>query len=289
MSPVAPQFANYLGLVRFSHTIFALPFALAAMFLAAMGWPPLRVFLLILAAMVTARNAAMGFNRLVDARIDAKNPRTAGRHLPAGKLSRRGVIVFVAANSFLFCAAAYALNPLAFALSIPTLALIFSYSFAKRFTAACHFILGLCLAISPVGAWIAVRGLVEPTPGLLALALLLWVSGFDMIYATLDVEFDRREGLFSFPARLGIPATLALAAALHAAMVGALLFFGFFEGMNRLYFVGVAAIAAVIAWEHWQARRLDPVSVNRAFFNANAAVSLIFLGVVVQDVFLPPL
>ena len=169
------------------------------------------------------------------------------------------------------------------------LALILGYSFAKRWTAFSHFILGLCLAISPVGAWIAVRGSIAIEPLFLAGALFLWVSGFDMIYSTLDIEFDRKEGLFSFPAIWGIPLTLGAAAVLHTSMVAVLLVFGFVEGMNALYFGGIAVMAGVIFWEHWMARKLDPVSVNKAFFHANAIVSLIFFWVIVMQVFSPAL
>lgn len=278
---------QFLGLVRFSHTVFALPFALASMLLAAGGWPPLKLIGLILAAMVTARNSAMAFNRLIDAGIDAKNPRTSSRHLPQKKLSRRAVLFFILINSVLFIGVTFFINPMAFYLSPVVLALIFVYSFAKRWTAASHFILGLCLAVSPVGAWIAVRGTVELTPLLLALALFLWVSGFDMIYSTLDVDFDRQEGLYSVSARWGIPAALVTAAFLHLAMMVTLVLFGFVEGMNQLYFLGLTVIAAVIAWEHFLAHRLDPVSINKAFFNANAIVSLLFFWVIVMEVFTP--
>lgn len=280
---------NFLSLVRFSHTLFALPFALAAMFLAAEGWPPLKIVLLILAAMVTARNSAMAFNRLIDASLDAKNPRTASRHLPQKKMTRQSVLFFIFANSLLFISVAFFINRLAFLLSPVALGFIFAYSFSKRWTAACHFFLGLCLALSPVGAWIAVRGTIELPPLLMASALLLWVSGFDIIYSTLDVDFDRREGLYSFPAKWGIAASLTAAALLHAGTVAVMVLFGLLERMDTLYFVGVALIAAVIFWEHLMARRLDPKSVNRAFFNANAIVSLLFFWAVVIEVFTPTL
>lgn len=274
---------NYLGLVRFSHTLFALPFALASVLLAADGLPTLKVFLLILAAMVTARNSAMGFNRYVDASIDAKNPRTQDRHLPKKILSKQEVHVFIGLNGLLFFVICYFINSLAFYLAPLTLGILFFYSFAKRWTAASHFILGLCLAISPVGAWIAVRGVIEWPPLLLGLALFLWVSGFDMIYSTLDADFDRRVGLFSFPAKFGISQTLKIALGLHLGMIGILILFGALMELGPFYRWGVAAIAAVVIWEHMQAGKRDVVSINKAFFGANALVSLLFLGVIALD------
>ena len=195
---------HYLGLVRFSHTLFAMPFALASMVWAAQGLPGLRPFLLIVLCMVTCRNAAMAFNRLIDADIDGENPRTARRHLPAGILSRGQVMGFLIINAVVFIAATWFVNRLAFALSVPALVAVCGYSVTKRFTSLSHFFLGLAIGISPVGAWIAVRGSFAWEPILLCLALLLWIAGFDIIYATQDHEFDRKKGLHSLVVRLGV-------------------------------------------------------------------------------------
>jgi len=219
MEAAVKKAQDFFGLVRFSHTLFALPFALASMLIAAEGFPAVKTFLLILAAMVTARNSAMAFNRLVDASLDAQNPRTANRHLPQEILKHKEVLFFICINSLLFLTVCYFINSLAFYLSPVALGMIFLYSFSKRWTSLCHFILGFCLAISPVGAWIAVLGTIDWPPLLLGAALLLWVSGFDIIYSTLDVDFDRRMGLFSFPSKFGIDSSLRLALLLHLSMI----------------------------------------------------------------------
>ncbi len=210
-----------LEMIKFSHTLFALPFALYAAFLAAGGWPAPATLGKILLAMVGARSAAMAHNRLADRRIDAANPRTASRALPSGALSVGFVQVFLAASVALFVAAAASLNRLTFLLSPVALALLFLYSYTKRFTALSHFVLGLCLALAPVGAWIAVRGSVEWLPILLGLAVLFWTAGFDVIYSLQDEEFDRSAGLRSIPARLGARRALVVSALLHARDGGA--------------------------------------------------------------------
>ena len=200
----------YGRMIRFSHSVFALPFALASATLAArQGGVAARQLAWIVVAMVAARSAAMGFNRAVDRTIDARNPRTAGRELPRGVLSAAEVWLFVLVSAAVFVLASGMLNPLCLALSPVALAIVFGYSYTKRFTAASHLVLGLSLAVAPVGAWLALRGRFDAAPLALAGAVLLWVAGFDAIYACQDVEFDRREGLHSLPARVGVPATLA--------------------------------------------------------------------------------
>src|ERR1700688_4411895 len=208
-----------LDMIKFEHTLFALPFAFMGMLLAARGWPPWRTMGWIVVAMVGARSAAMGWNRLVDRRIDAANPRTAGRALPAGQVTPAFVAGFVAASAALLAVAAWQLNPLALALSPVALAILLLYSYTKRFTWASHLVLGLSLAGAPLGAWIAVRGDVAAPPLALGGAVLLWVAGFDVLYALQDVDFDRRAGLFSVPARFGVRAALWLSALLHAVML----------------------------------------------------------------------
>lgn len=269
------EFRKYFEFVRFSHTVFALPFALASMLVA--GWPGWKIFLLILAAMVCARTAAMGFNRIVDRRYDAKNPRTAQRHLPAGKMTAASASVLTGLSALGLVAVAWFINRICFWLAPVALVVIGFYSFTKRFTDFSHFFLGLSLALAPLGAWLAVRGEFAWPPVVLAVAVVFWLVGFDIIYATQDVEFDRQAGLHSLPARLGIPAALRVAQAAHAVMAVALLAFGLISGMRLPYYVGLAVIAICLMWQHFLARKQDPVSLNVAFFRLNAIISVVFL------------
>jgi 4-hydroxybenzoate polyprenyltransferase len=261
-------------MIKFSHSVFALPFALTSVALAVQGPPPWGKLLWILVAMIGARSAAMGFNRLADQALDAKNPRTAARELPSGGLGRGEVWAFVAAAVFLFVLASAMLNPLCLALSPVALAIVFGYSYTKRFTALSHLVLGLGLAIAPVGAWLAIRGAFAPQPVVLGLAVLLWVAGFDVIYACQDVEFDRREGLHSLPARLGARRALQLARALHALAVALLASLYAIAPLHPLYLAGVAMVALLLIYEHSLVRADDLSRVNAAFFTANAWVSV---------------
>ncbi len=271
---------NYLGLVRFSHTLFAMPFAMASMVWAANGLPSLRVFSLIVVCMVTCRNAAMAFNRLVDADIDKDNPRTARRHLPAGLLSRGQVTAFLALNASAFIAATWFVNGLAFALSLPALIAVLGYSTTKRFTSLSHFFLGLAIGISPVGAWIAVRGSFAWEPILLCVALLLWIGGFDIIYATQDYEFDREHGLHSLVVRLGIKRSLAISKLSHLAMWLVLAALGWYGRLGISYQACLAMVAAMLVYLHLFRRSDSLDSMNQDFFLANIAVSLcIMLGI----------
>jgi 4-hydroxybenzoate polyprenyltransferase len=268
----------YGRMIRFTHSIFALPFALASATLAArLSGVTGRQLLWIVVAMVSARSAAMGFNRLVDRAIDARNPRTAGRELPKGLLSAREVSLFVAVSTAVFVAAAAMLNPLCLALSPVALGIVFGYSYTKRFTAASHLVLGLSLAVAPVGAWLAITGRFHPAPLALAAAVLLWVAGFDTIYACQDAEFDRAAGLHSIPARLGVPRALALARAMHVAAVAFLAAVYWLAPLNPGYLAGVAVIAGLLAWEHTLVRATDLSRVMQAF-NLNGWVSLGYLA-----------
>ena len=278
---------KYLEFIRFSHTVFALPWALAAMMLAARdhrGWPGWRVFLLILSCMVTARTTAMGFNRIADRDIDALNPRTKMRHLPAGQISMASawVLVCLSAIGFVLCAAF--INKLTLLLSPVALIVILGYSFTKRFTSLSHFVLGLALGLSPVGAWIAVTGEFDPTICLLGAAVLLWVAGFDIIYATHDYEFDRQQGLRSMVVQLGINRSLWVARALHAAMFVALLVFGLLSGLHLPYWTGLVIIFTSLLAEHWMARKRDLQWINKAFFQANAVISFVLLAAIAVEV-----
>jgi 4-hydroxybenzoate polyprenyltransferase len=279
---------DYLGLIRFSHTLFALPFALAAMLVAHDGLPTWKMIGLILAAMVTARSCAMAANRLVDAHIDARNPRTSLRHIPAGVLNRRGVAVFAVACGLLFVAIAWAINRLAFALSPLVIAVFVFYPFTKRLTSLTHFVLGLALGLAPVGAWIAVRGEFDLAPVLFGAAVLCWVTGFDVIYATLDEAFDREAGLHSLVVTLGAPRALVVARLLHLVTLGLLMVFGLLEPALRLfYYAGLGLIAALLVYEHLIIRRHpdDPRRINVAFFHVNAVVSVAVLAACALDVF----
>jgi len=271
---------RFLRLIRFSHTVFALPFALGALFVAANGWPPLRILLLVLVCMVCARTAAMLFNRLVDWSLDQRNPRTASRHLLIPKWA--GVISLIASSVAFFVAAA-AINGLTFWLSPIALAVIFFYSLTKRFTATTHFFLGLALAIAPVGAWIAQIGHVDLAPLVLSAGVISWVAGFDLIYATQDYDFDRREGIRSLVVKLGIGRTLRLAQWLHVAMLGALIAFGFAAKLGPIYYCGMPLVGIALVYEHRSARHLDVAGINRAFFQSNAFVSAVFFLAVCVD------
>lgn len=266
--------ANFLRFIRFSHTIFALPFALGSMFVAARGLPTWQTVGLILLAMVFARTAAMTFNRIADWEIDKRNPRTAGRH----KLLPKPIAILACVvSSVLFIGTAALINPLCFALSPIALIVVLGYSYAKRFTNFAQFVLGLALAIAPVGAWLAVTGHFAAPPLILAAAVLMWTAGFDIIYATQDYEVDKREGLRSVVVWLGIPHALLLAVALHTASLLALGLFGMSAQLGVAYFVALALMTAAIIYEHLLARKGDVAAINVAFFQANAAVGLFFV------------
>jgi 4-hydroxybenzoate polyprenyltransferase len=287
---------SLLELIRFSHTVFALPFALTSAALAwhragAFSWLQLAGILL---CMVCARSAAMAFNRLADRRFDAANPRTAGRHLPAGKLSASAVWLFTAACAAGFVASTLIFlfafdNPWPTVLAVPVLLFVCGYSYAKRFTSLSHFWLGASLLLAPVAAWIAIRGIPDFTemlvPLLLGGAVLFWVAGFDILYACQDVGFDRTAKLRSVPAALGVPASLRVATACHFVMLGLLvaLYFAARPELGVVYLLGVAAVAVLLAYEHWIVRPDDLSRVNRAFFQVNGVISLgLFAVVLVQ-------
>jgi len=272
-------------MVKFSHTIFALPFALAAAALAARGVGlPLARLLAIVVAMAAARTAAMGFNRIADRHIDARNPRTANREIPRGAVSLRAAWLLTGASTALFVAAAAFLGPLCLALTPVALLLLFGYSLTKRFTALCHLVLGLAIAAGPAGAWIAVRGGFGLAPGLLMLAVATWIGGFDVLYALADRDFDRGAGLHSIPARLGIRGALVASGALHLVTLAALVALGPVAGLGAFYFAGVAVMAALLVWEHAIVRPSDLSRLNMAFFSLNGYVSVVFLAAVLADI-----
>ncbi len=271
-------------LVKFSHSIFALPFALAAMLIAAAGPPSPRTFLLIVFAMVAARTAAMSFNRYLDASIDARNPRTADRHLPRGVFSRRFVLLFSLANATLFIVAAALLNRLCLLLSPIALLILYAYSFAKRVTNWTHLLLGVALGMSPIAAWIAVTGTWSFRPILLGLAVVFWVAGFDIIYAAQDLEFDRREGIHSLPAAFGIGRSLWIARGFHLITVVLLALFGREMQIGWPYYLSLGVTTVLFVYEHSLVKPADLSKVDAAFFNVNGFISLVFLAGVVLSV-----
>ena len=265
-----------LEMIKFEHSVFALPFALTGAALAVRGWPTWRQVLWLVVAMVGARSAAMTFNRIADWKLDALNPRTSGRALVTGALSLRFAGGFTALSCALLVLAAYELNPLAFKLSPVALAVLLLYSYTKRFTLASHLILGICLGMSPIAAWIALRGDLGASVLVLGAAVALWVAGFDMIYACQDVDFDRTAGLHSFPRRYGIRAALYSSAGLHVAMLALLAVVGLREDLGWLAWAGLATVTALIAYEHALVKPTDLSRVNAAFFTVNGYVSLLF-------------
>jgi len=271
--------ARFFHLIRFSHTVFALPFALGALVVAANGRPSLRTLLLVVICMVFARTAAMLFNRLIDWSLDQRNPRTASRHL---LIPKSAALFSLMLSSVGFILAAGAINRLTFMLAPIALAIIFFYSLTKRFTSATHFFLGLALAIAPVGAWIAQTGRIDLPPLVLGAGVICWVAGFDLIYATQDYDFDRREGIRSLVVKLGIARSLRLAQLLHLAMLAALIGFGVTAQLGRIYYGGMPLVAAALFYEH-KTEKLDLAGINRAFFQSNAFVSAVVLVAVCVD------
>lgn len=282
---------NWGEMIKFSHSLFALPFAILATFLAARpGLPDWRAFALIVLCMVAARSAAMTFNRIVDARIDAANPRTASRHLPTGRISPAAAWTFFASACALFvlgCAGflLLAANPWPLRLCLPVLALLCFYSYTKRFTPCSHLVLGAAIALSPVAAWIAISPHTLSAPAwLLMAAVTFWIAGFDIIYACQDVDFDRRAGLYSLPARVGVAASLWTARAFHCLTVLALLALGRVAGLGPTYHAGVACVAVLLVVENALVQPNDLSRVNLAFFTVNGAVGLLLGALGVLDV-----
>lgn len=280
-----------LDMIRFEHSVFALPFALTGAMLAVredgfvtdgLGWK----LLWIVVAMVGARSAAMAFNRLVDSDVDARNPRTATRHLPAGLLSRSFAWAFVLATSAVFFLASAMLNPLCLKLAPLALGIVLFYSFTKRFTSFSHMVLGFCLGIAPAAAWIAVRGSLDPRILWLTAAVTLWTAGFDIIYSCQDYEFDSNAGLFSLPKRLGIAGALWISRLFHVGMLVCLWMLASSFGLQWLSLAGAGAVAALLVWEHSLVRANDLSRVNAAFFTANGYVSVLFFVFWTADIFL---
>ena len=286
MSSLVRNTIATLEMIKWEHSIFALPFALTGAMLAAGGWPAPRTLLLIVVCMVAARTAAMAFNRLADADLDRDNPRTAMRALPAGTLSRGFVRGFVVVSSLLFFFAAALLNRMTLELAPIALAVILAYSYMKRITRWSHLVLGLALGIAPSAAWIAVRGTFDPRILVLTLAVLLWVGGFDVLYACQDFEHDRRAGLNSVPQAFGMVAAFWISRVMHLGMLFALVWLMQLFHLGRLAGVGIAAVALLLAYEHSIISPGDIRRMNAAFFTLNGIISVVFFGFVAADILL---
>ena len=273
-----------LQMIKFEHTVFALPFALIATLLAADGLPELGQAIWIIAAMVGARSAAMTFNRLVDLDYDRRNPRTESRALPAGTLSTGFAVGFTIVMSALFVLSAGMLNPLCLYLAPPVLAILFLYSYSKRFTALSHLVLGFAIGLAPLGGWLAIRGEFDLLPALLGASVTFWIGGFDIIYACQDVDFDRRASLHSIPAAWGIQNALRISSALHVGTIILLLAVARLSDVGSIAYIGIGATAAILWWEHHIVQPDDLSRVNVAFFNLNGYVSLLLLAAFATDI-----
>jgi 4-hydroxybenzoate polyprenyltransferase len=277
---VPGAFRNFLDAIKFEHTVFALPFAYVAMVLAADGWPGGPVLLWVTLAMASARTLAMSINRVADRLIDAANPRTAARHLPAGLLAPWQMLLAAVVSGALLALSAWMLNPLCFMLAPWAALFLIGYSYTKRFTWASHWILGFTDGIAAAGGWIAVRGAFDPPAFVLWFALTVWIAGFDLIYACQDVDFDRRARLHSFPARFGVAPALYAARACHLLTVAAFALLGITTGLGWLYWVGIVVVAGLFVYEHSLVSPVDLSRLDVAFFNVNGYIALILFAAV---------
>lgn len=281
---IVSRIAVFLEMIKFSHTIFALPFALTGALLAAQGLPSWQQIFWIVMAMVGARTAAMGLNRVIDAEIDGENPRTKGRAIPAGLLGKGTVVLFIVLAILLMLYAASRLNPLCLKLAPVALFFLVLYSYCKRFTALAHVVLGLCLGAAPVGAWIAIRGTIDLPAVLLGLAVLFWVAGFDILYALQDLEFDRARGLHSIPVRLGVNGSLWTARLFSLVMVGLLAAVYTLLPVGGFFLAGIVAATLLLCYEHWLLKSGDLTRLDMAFFTMNGYISIIIFVATLLDV-----
>jgi 4-hydroxybenzoate polyprenyltransferase len=271
---IIQKISVFLEMIKFAHTIFALPFALTGALLAAGGLPGGAQLFWIVMAMVGARTAAMGLNRLIDAEIDARNPRTAGRAIPAGLIGKGVTLVFIMLSLTLLLVAAARLNPLCLKLSPLALFFLVLYSYCKRFTALAHVVLGICLAAAPIGAWIAIRGTIDPPALILGGIVLFWVAGFDILYALQDLEFDRTAGLHSIPVALGVNGSLWAARMFHLTMLLLLVWLFTSMQLGSFFGAGIVVVTAMLLYEHWLLRSGDLTKLDAAFFNMNGYISV---------------
>ena len=284
--PLLRNLGLTLEMIKWEHSIFALPFALTGAMLAAHGWPPLQKLILIVLCVVLARTAAMAFNRWADAEIDGRNPRTAARAIPAGLLSARFVLLMAIGSSLLFILAASRLNRLTFLCSPVALAIVLLYSYTKRFTRFSHLFLGLALGIAPAAAWIAVRGSLDPRILVLTLAVLFWTGGFDVLYACQDFQFDREAGLNSIPQSLGLVGAFRFARGMHLLMLLCLVWLGLLFTFSPVAWTGVAVVAALLLYEHVIVSPRDLSRMNAAFFTLNGIISMLFFVFVAASLLL---
>ena len=278
------SFFTFLKMIKLEHSLFALPFAFVGMFLAANGMPSWNVILWVVVAMVGARSAAMGLNRYADAEIDARNPRTASREIPAGNISKKSTIFYIILSLAVYFLAALMLNRLTAILSPIPILIFILYAYAKRFTNFCHIILGIALGLAPVCAWIAVTGTVNLPPFILGGAIILWVAGFDILYAIQDIEYDRKEGLHSIPAVFGVSGSLIIARLLHFAAFFLFILLMAFTNLGYIYLAGVLISGALMAYEHSLVSKDDLSKLNMAFFNMNAYISITIMIFSIIDI-----
>ncbi len=286
MAGILHKIRTTLEMIKWEHSIFALPFALTAVLLAANGRPAWRTLVWVLVAMVSARSCAMAFNRWADAEIDGANPRTSNRAIPAGLLSKQFVLGFTIVSGLIFVFAAASLNRLTLYLSPVVLIVLLGYSYMKRLTRWSHLVLGLALGLAPSAAWIAVRGSLDPRILVLSAAVTLWVGGFDVLYACQDFEHDRQVGLRSLPQAMGITAAFWAARLMHLAMLALLVWFGFLFHFSVAGWIGVASVALVLAYEHSIVSPSDLRRLNAAFFTMNGVIAMVFLAFVAVDIWL---
>lgn len=279
-----PKIRIFLEMIKFSHTIFALPFALTGALLAAGGFPRPRQLFWIVLAMAGARTAAMAMNRLIDAEIDARNPRTAGRAIPAGLLGGGTTLFFIVISTALMLFAAAMLNPLCLKLSPIALFFLILYSYCKRFTSLAHVVLGICLAAAPIGAWVAIRGTIEAPALVLGGVVLFWVAGFDILYALQDREFDQAAGLHSIPVLLGVNGSLWTARIFHLIMMGLLVGLFWLMQLGSMFMIGILVVAGMLLYEHWLLKDGNLDKLDAAFFNMNGYISIAILLFTVAEV-----
>jgi 4-hydroxybenzoate polyprenyltransferase len=275
----------FLEMIKFPHTVFALPFALTSAFIASNGMPSWYQLFWIVMAMIGARTGAMSFNRLVDLEIDAKNPRTKDRPLPKGLISKEAVIFYTVVSFLLLVYAAYKLNELCFYLSPIAIIILCGYSLTKRFTHLSHIVLGLALSGAPLGAWIAIKGNIETIPLILSFAVLFWVAGFDILYALQDYDFDRKEGLYSIPVKFGVKKSIMISRVFHSIMVLFLTLLYFLRGFGFFYLLGLVIIAILLLYEHSLVKENDLSKLDVAFFNMNGYISLIYFIFTLVDIY----
>jgi 4-hydroxybenzoate polyprenyltransferase len=273
MSGIFARIAHYLRMIRFSHSVFALPFAFTGALIAASGIPTPRTIFWITLAMIGARSGAMGMNRIIDREIDRKNPRTRHREIPSGKIGTQEAVIFTVMALLLFIFAAYNLNVLAFTLSPLVILILFLYSYTKRFTWMSHFVLGIAISMAPLGAWIAVKGAFDTRIVPLVVAVVFWLAGFDILYALQDIDFDRNHGLYSIPQRFGIRKAIHLSRLFHAMTVLLLVYTGLLFGLGVFYWLGMSIVAFLFFYEHSLVKPDDLSKLDIAFFNMNGYIS----------------